>query len=353
MLKRLSLLVVALLVLAACGAVQGTPPAEQAPQDEPAPAAPAQPATGSDELTPVTIAMSFIPNVQFAHLYVAHSKGYYAEEGLDLAFDYNYETDVVQRVATWPESEIEFGLASGDSVLLARAQDLPVVTVATNSQRFPIVIFSRAEEGIAEPADLKGRTVGIPGRFGSSYIGLLALLYGSGMEESDINLQEIGFTQAAAVSEGKVQAATGYANNEPLMLREQGIDVNVISVADAYPLASDGFIVSERLIAERPELVRGFVRATLRGMQDVIDDLDAALQITYEYVPEAENADAALQRRVLEETTRFWQSDATAEYGLGYTQPEQWQATYTFLRDKRLLQRELDVAAAYTNQFLE
>ena len=73
--------------------------------------------------------------------------------------------DVVQRIA---QGTVQFGMASGDSILLARAQGLPVVTVATNSQRFAAVFFSKAESNIKTPADLKGKSVGIPGHFGAS-----------------------------------------------------------------------------------------------------------------------------------------------------------------------------------------
>src|SRR5207247_5246799 len=118
----------------------------------------------------------------------------------------------------------------------------------------PAVLVRKADEKIKPPADLKGKTVGIPGHFGASYIGLLALLYANKMKESDLNVQDIGFAQVQALSEGKVQVASGYGNNEPVQLEQRGIKVNVIRVADFYPLASDGIMVSEDLIAKQPEM---------------------------------------------------------------------------------------------------
>lgn len=334
------LLLVAL--LAACGA---QPSAAGVVTSEPADAA-------SGALREVVMAMPYIPNVQFAHFYVADAAGYYAEEGLKVAFDYNFETDVVQRAA---QGTVSFGAASGDSVLLARAQGLPVVTVATTSQRFPVVFYSKQAANITTPADLKGKTVGIPGRFGASYIGLLALLYANQISESELNIQEIGFAQVAALTEDKVQVASGYGNNEPVQLAQQNIPVNVIRVADSYPLASDGIIASERLVAEQPAVVRGFVRATLRGMQDVIADPDAAFQTSLAYIPELKSADEAtqrLQRAVLGETLPYWQSELTSREGLGFTDAASWQATHTFLRDSGLLKQDVDVAEAFTNDFV-
>ena len=333
--RRASLVLLAALLLAACGG-QATGGQGAAPK----------------ETREVIMAMPYIPNVQFAHFYVADKKGYYAAEGLKVTFDYNFETDVVQRTA---QGTVSFGAASGDSVILARAQGLPVVTVATLSQKFPVVFYSKEAAGITRPEDLRGKSVGIPGRFGASYIGLLALLYASKIPEADLNVQEIGFAQVAALSEDKVQVASGYGNNEPVQLKAQNIPVNVIRVADYYPLASDGIIASEKLIAEQPDAVRGFVRATLRGMQDAIANPDEAFRISLDYIAELKSADQPtkdLQRSVLQETLPYWQPEGAGK-GLGFSDEASWAATLTFLRDSGLLKQDVDVSKAFTNSFLQ
>lgn len=300
----------------------------------------------------LTVAMPYVPNVQFAPFYVAAQRGYYTRAGLAVTFDYNYETDVVQRVA---QDTVQFGLASADSVLLARAQGLPVITIATNTQTFPIVLFSKTNEHIASPSDLRGKTVGIPGRFGASYIGLLALLSANDLSERDINIHEIGFTQVAALSEGKVQVGVGYATNEPLQLRGAGLQLNVLRVADYVALASDGLITHEKYIQDQPALVQTFVRATMRGMQDVLDDPDAAFTICLDVIPELKTASVVtqqLQRNVLQETLAYWESAGTKERGLGYTTYDSWQKTAAFLRGSRLLLEDVDVNTAFTNQFI-
>ncbi|HEU5013016.1 MAG TPA: ABC transporter substrate-binding protein [Roseiflexaceae bacterium] len=371
MFRKMMYVVLSALLLAACGATEPTataptagqptevqPPAEMtvAPGQAGAPtagAAPAQPTAGAANQNTATheivMAMPYVPNVQFAPFYVADKKGYYAQSGIKVTFDYNYETDVVQRVA---QNTVQFGLASGDSVLLARGQGLPVVTVATNSQKFPIVLFSKVAENITRPADLKGKSVGVPGRFGASYIGLQALLYANNMTENDLNVQEIGFTQVQAVQQDKVQVGVGYGNNEPIQLEQQGIKTNIIRVSDYIPLASDGLITSETLINQDPNVVRAFVQATIKGMQDVINDPDEGFSIALAYIPEAQHGDTQLQRKVLQETLSYWQSDMTSKNGLGYTDANSWQATYKFLRDSHLLKTDVDVSKAFTNQFI-
>ncbi|XSG77062.1 ABC transporter substrate-binding protein [Herpetosiphon llansteffanensis] len=338
---RRLLAIVGLLFLTACGGQTATNTPVTAGENNQA-----------KPLTKVTIAMPYVPNIQFAPFYLAKTQGYYEAEGLDVTFDYQYETDSVQRVAN---GSVQFGMAGGDSVLLARAQGLPIVNVATISQRTPTVFYSKAELNIKTPADLKGKTVGIPGRFGASYIGLLALMYSNSLQESDLQIQEIGFAQIQALSEDKVQVASGYGNNEPIQLAESGVKLNVIRVSDSFALTSDGIIVSESLIKDQPALVQGFVKATALGMRDVAADPDKAFSASLVEIPElqaADDATKALQQKVLAETIGYWQSDLTAKYGIGYTDLASWEATHSFLRSQGVLAKDVELGSAFSNQFI-
>lgn len=332
MFQRCVMLLVSLLLLVACAG--GGAPTES-------------PAASGNGLTPVTAAFSYIPNVQFAPFYVADSKGYYAEAGLEVAFDYNFETDVMPRVA---QGNVDFAHGSGLSVLLARQQNLPVAMVMTHYQQFPVVFFSKAANNIETVEDMHGKSMGIPGRYGANYYALQALLYASGMTEADLDIQEIGFTQIEAILADNVEIATGYAMNEPVQLRQLGEEINVIRVADIYPVAGDGIITNETMIETQPELVRAFVQATLRGLQDTLENPDEAFEICLQpaYIPEASLGDPELQRQVLVESLPYWEATQ-----LGYTNPAVWEQSHTFLRDIELLTEDVPVNDAFTNAFIE
>jgi NitT/TauT family transport system substrate-binding protein len=117
--------------------------------------------------------MGYVPNVQYAPFYVADAKGYFEQAGLEVSFDYSSEVDGVALVGS---GELTFALASGEQVLLAREQGAPVVYVFAWWQDFPVAVASLADAGIRVPQNLVGAKIGLPGRYGASYIGYQALM---------------------------------------------------------------------------------------------------------------------------------------------------------------------------------
>jgi NitT/TauT family transport system substrate-binding protein len=307
---------------------------------------PSQPAATPTPRAPetITLAMGFVPNVQFAPFYVAEDKGYFAEENLAIHFDYGMETDLLKLVGA---GELRFAVASGDQVILARAQELPVVYVLNWYRRFPVCVVSLKEKGIKGAKDLVGKRVGIPATEGASYIGWRALLHAEGIDEAQVNLQVIGYTQVASLTEDRVDAAVCYAMNEPVQLREAGYAIDVIYVADYANLVSNGLITNEQTIAERPELAQGLVRAVLRGLRYTIEHPDEAFAICKEHVPEIAGDNEALQKAVLLESVKFWQGER-----LGYSDRAAWQESQRFMRQIGLIDDEVDVETLFTNQFV-
>lgn len=300
---------------------------------------------GSAEPKMVTLAMGFVPNVQFAPVYVAIDRGYFDEEGLEIQLDYGMETDLLQRVGT---NDLKFAIASGDQVILARANGLPVNYVLNWYRRFPVCVVSLAQKGIAEPRDLVDKTVGIPATQGASYIGWLAFLDEVGISPDRINLQVIGYTQVASLVEGRVDAAICYALNEPIQLSRSGYEVSVLNLDRYTRLVSNGIITNDETIKKEPKLVRGVVRAFLRGLQDTLDDPEAAFDIARKTIPEMDDETAQLQRAVLEESIAFWRVERP-----GASEPEAWEESVALLSKIGLLSSEVKPTSLYTNQFVD
>ena len=305
---------------------------------------PAASSPASEEVTQVRLPMGYIPNIQYAPYYVAAEKGYFREEGIEVDFDYKFETDGVALVGA---GELPFAVVSGEQVPMARAQGLPIVYVVAWYQKYPISVISKTEAGIQTPEDLKGKKIGLPGLFGANYVGLRALLNVGGLTEEDVTLDSIGFNQVEALAAGQEDAVVVYTANEPVQLRAQGYDLNEIRVSDYVQMASNGIVTNEATIAENPELVRGMVRALTRGIADAIANPDEAYEISKKYVENLENADEAVQMEILKISTTMWDADR-----IGYSDLEAWKNMQSVLLDMGLLTQPIDLDKAFTNEFV-
>lgn len=305
--------------------------------------APANPtATPAAPLRTIRLPMGYIPSVQYAPFYVAVERGYFAEAGIEIEFDYSFETNGVQLVGA---GELPFAIVSGEQVLLARGQGLPVVYALAWFQKFPVAILAPAAAGIATPADLVGKRIGTPALEGANYIGLLALLAAAGVAPEAVTIQAIGFNQVPALLVNQVDAVVVYSNNEPIRLAAEGQQLTSLEVSAYASLAANGLLTNEATIANEPELVQGFVTALLRGVEDTIADPAAAYTITKQYVEGL--TDDALEQRVLAATIALWQSER-----LGYSQPEAWETMQATLLAAGLLAAPQDLSQVYTNQFI-
>ncbi len=328
--QRFSLLALAsLLLLSAC-----------------APAAPS-PSAAPAGLVTVRLPVGYIPNVQFAPLYVAIEKGYYREAGIDLQIDYSYETDAVTLVGA---NELQFSVVSGEQVLLGRAQGLPVVYVLDWYQQYPVGVAALGKDTLTQPADLRGLKIGTPVLYGASWIGFQALLQAGGLQQTDVTVDTIGFNQVEALDSGQEDAAVVYVNNEPIQLQAQGHDVSVLRTADYLPLVGNGLLTNEKTIQDHPDLVRRMAAATYQGIADTLANPDEAYQISLKYVENLAQADQAVQKQILQSSIGLYLRSPDAQ--LGYSDPQSWQNMQDILLNMGLIKQPLDLSKAYTNDFL-
>ena len=343
----------------------------------------------------VELFLTYIPNVQFAPVYVALEQGYFAEAGLDVSIRHGAEHDGVDLVAA---NQLQLGIFGGEQVLLARAQGRPVVSVYEWFQHFPAgVVAAGPGPGIENLADLAGKRVGIHGRSGVTWSAFLALISAAGLTEQDFVLETVGFNVPELICLGHIDAAVAYLNNEPLQIYDRiraddcG-DVNwmrVFPVLEVADLVSNSVVSNEMTIEQQPQLVEAFVTAFDRGVLEVIANPAAAMLISAEYVeglvsPEAlpylqvwsaaraellaEDADADVQAanrtermtldkptgqadltqyEVLLATIPMWQAEIT-----GYSEREAWVTTAEVLQAAGMLDVAPEVELAFTNRFV-
>ena len=293
-------------------------------------------------LTPIRLPVGYIPNVQFAPLYVAIEKGFFQEQGLDVALDYSAEIDSVALVGA---GELPFAIASGEQVLLGRGRGLPLVYTLAWYQDYPVGVVSLEEAGITSPADLRGKRIGIPMLSGASYIGLTALLSSAGLTEQDVSLDVIGFTQLESLVSGRDDAVVVYAANEPVQLQANGYAANLLRTSDYNNMVGNGLVTSETQIEKDPELVRKMNTAILKGIMFATDDPEAAYAISRKFVENLGENDL-VQKTVLAKSIEMWKSDKP-----GWSNPAAWENMQNVLLGMGLLKEPLDLTAAFTNDF--
>ncbi len=228
-------LLVLVLVLAACTS-----------DASPTPSGSASPRTGS-----VTLLLSYRPDVQFAPFYVAQQQGYFANAGLDVTIEHRDGPDVIRLVA---DGQAEFGVADATDVMISRTSGIPIKYVSTLYARFPVALIGAPEVVPTDPADLAGLRIGTPGRYGSSWAALLAILDAGGLTADDVTIREYpAFNQAEGLLNGDVDLITGFRTNEPLQLQAQGQEVAMLTVDDVAPLPGPGLVVGDELLgSNRP-----------------------------------------------------------------------------------------------------
>ncbi len=297
----------------------------------------------ADEPEAITIAMGFTKNVQFAPMYVALEKGYFADQGIEVTLDYGSETDLLQRLGA---GDLAYAVGSGDQVVMARASGLPVRYIVNWYRRFPVCVVTMADSGIDTPADLAGKTVGIPVLSGASYIGWVAFAEEVGLDSANVDLRAIGYTQTASLLEHRVDAAVCYAMNEPVQMAAAGEQINVFYLDQYTGLVSNGLITSDQVIADQPEQVQAVVDAFLQGLAYTNEHPDEAFAIVRQYIPEMDDETAVLQRAVLDECIHYWQADH-----LGYNDPGMWQESVSLLQHLGLV-GEVEPTDLYSNEFI-
>jgi NitT/TauT family transport system substrate-binding protein len=280
------------------------------------------------------VGLGYIPSVQFAQFYLADQAGYYREAGLEVTFENKIDPDLVTLVG---QGALDIGVADGTSVVPAVGQGIPIRYITTIYGTYPSIVFAKASSGITSAADLEGKRIGIPGKYGSSWIMLQALLSSASLTPDDVTIVEYpDFGQGVAVQGGAVDAATGFANNEPVQLELTGTEAVVLHVDDIVPLPGPGLIVGTTALEAKHDAIALFQNATLRAMKAIAADPSKGIDAAIAAVPELAS-DRATQEAILEATIATWAPPGGSPADFGAVDRAGWEATVELLVTLRIV----------------
>lgn len=303
---------------------------------------------GGDQagISKVSLTLDWYPWSNHTGLYLARDRGYFQQQRLevDIHVPSNPE-DVLKLVGTGKE---DFGISYETDVLLARAEGIPVVSVAALVQHPLNSIMTLKESGITRPKQLEGKTIGTPG-IPSNDAYLRTMLLADGADPSKVRTVNVGFDLVPALIGKRVDAIIGaYWVHESILAEQQGYPVNILrveqyGVPDYYELV---LVTSEKMLKEKPDLVRRFLAAVVSGYMDAQRDHEAALQALFKAAPETNQQ---LERQGIKLLAPLWQEPGQP---FGYQTAERWKAYAEWMQREGLLKPGIDPLKAFSNEYL-
>lgn len=304
------------------------------------------PSTPAVEPTPepvtVTLQLSWIHEYSSSVFHSAEKHGHFAEEGLKVKLiEADYRIDAIQEVV---DGNADFALSTSASLIRARAEGKPVVAVASILQRSPLAVISLPGSGIARPQDLVGQTISVTD--GGARAVYNTLLYTQDIDASAVNTIPRTSFGLDPLTNGEVDGMVAWVINEGVAVQELGFDPQYILMSD-YGVDMYDFVLftTEKMIDQKPEIVRAVVTAVRDGAKDVVDDPVQAIKYTLTYNDKLVEEE---QLRRLEATIPFINVPGKE---IGGMDAEVWQFTHDFLLQQGLLAAPIALDDVYTLEF--
>ena len=292
-----------------------------------------------------TLTLDWVPNTNHTGFYVALEKGWYREEGIDLTIQ--VPSDPAAALKQVAYGNTEFGVSFQEEVTIARANDIPVVSIAAMIQHNTSAFASLVQTGIRRPKDLEGKTYASWGMAIERPI-LGKLMACDGGDPDKVEFVDVVFDVFPAVIGGRADVAWIFLGWDGVQAQLMGKELNVLPlqgscVPDYY---TPVIIAGESTLASKPDLVRRFLAATARGYDYAIDhpteSAEILLRATPESTPELIRASQAwLSSRYQDDAPRW-----------GVQRLEVWREFAQFMLDSQLIPKAIDPAAAFSNEYL-
>jgi NitT/TauT family transport system substrate-binding protein len=303
-----------------------------------------QPPKAPDE---VKLQLKWLHQAQFAGFYMAQEKGYYEKENIKVTFlEGGPDVDIAGNVVS---GKADFVLISPEEIMINRSKQKPLTALAAIYRRSAVVFIARDESGIVRPSDFIGKTIAVAGQGGirEFELQLRALMKKMKIEISKINIVPFNANFAGFYS-GETDITAVYCTGGLIKLKKKGIKLNLIWPEDyGINFYSDILAATDKMILDNPDLVKRFMRATLKGWQDAVGDYRQAVIVTLKY---AKDTDSETQTTMMEAMLPLVH---TGEDQIGWMKPAVWHEMYGTLSYQGLLEKPFDVNKAYTTKFIE
>jgi NitT/TauT family transport system substrate-binding protein len=284
---------------------------------------------------------SFIPWV------LAQQRGYYAKEGLKVTYQVaKGGVDVSVQVGA---GNAPVGGGIGETTIITRAQGIPSKVVAVLGGGAFTQLVVHDGQGISGPKDLKGKTVTVLSYQDTSYYSLLGMLASVGLTKHDLDIQAAGpsgIWQLFAAGKAQAMASTV---NWALDARNAGAKIRIYRSDLYFPSMAQAIIASDAMIQKRPELIRKLVRATLKGMDDIMKEGAGVVSDYMAAVPSMKGKEGF----VAEVISLYNQYVYKGQQVIGAMDAEHLARVQKFYVSQDIVAKESPLNELYTNQFVQ
>jgi NitT/TauT family transport system substrate-binding protein len=283
----------------------------------------------------------------FVDYNIAIARGYYQAQNLDVSFiTVGGGAEVAKQVGA---GNADLGGGIGDTPIIVQANGVPVRDVAIKGGHSLAKLGFRTDRGINDVKDLRGKTVAVLSYSDTTYYALLGVLAKFNMTKSDVNIVAAGNAGSPQlVVSGNADAMCG-VGDWTIVIEEAGVPLKVLSCDDYFPTMAASIIASNDAIAKRPTVIRRFVRASIRGLRDVMNDPARAASDFVTMVPAYKGREAEIQK-----TVAFYVRNVySGQKKLGQIDPARLDAVQSFYFKAGIIQKSTPVGDLYTNDFID
>ena len=282
----------------------------------------------------------------FAPWMLAQQNGYYADENLKVTFVAGKGgVDVAKQIGA---GNAVIGGAIGDTPIIVRANGIPVKAVAVLGGGSLMQLTVHADSAVKTPRDLKGKTITVMAYTDTTYYSLLGTLRKVGLSKDDVSAQSAGpagVWQLFAANKSEAMAAVP---DWVIAAEDAGAKVRVLPAGEGFQSMAQAILASDDTIKNKPELVHRLVRATLRGMQDIVNNPKTAAAAYVKAVPAFQGKEASIERVFAMYRDRVYAGQKVP----GEIDATRLDAVQKFYVSEGVVSKATPLADLYTNQFV-
>ena len=284
----------------------------------------------------------------FVPFQLAQKRGYFRANDLTVTFQTGRGgADVAKQVGA---DNADLGGGVGETSMIVRPNGLPICAVALLGQRPLFELVTRKAANVKTMQDLRGKKIGVSSYQDTGYYALLAVLAATGIKRTELEVQQVGFAGVTDLMIAQSLDGIMAVPEWPDAIESAGVPLDYFPTDKIFPAMAQAIMASDKIIKDKPEIVRGCVKAVLRAVRDCIADPAAATKDYVAAVPQHAGKESQIERILRRYVTEVYRTEPPS--ALGLFDPERLRIVQKFYLDNNIIQSAVPIEDLYTNEFV-